>query len=179
MKPIKFVSFILFLALLPFKALAGAPSCTDVVHITSGDAYTASASDCIIRINVPFDHAAFEVNLPEDGDTFTIQNEAAYEGDQCDYDEVDQIYICYPRAIEVYSLDRIHHTVDSTGSVTDTGMYVQGESNYRSSDTFTWDDVSNWGANYDVWYPFLKRLSPEQGREKISRQHMRGIQFRE
>lgn len=134
-------------------AWAGAPNCTTVTDVTAGNSYTASAADCVIRVNRPFSFTSFEVNLPEDGGTFKVQNGASYAGDQCDYDDVDQIYICYPRAITTYSLDRVHNTVDTANSVTETGMYVQGGGEYRSSDTFTWDGSSNWGAAYDAWYP--------------------------
>lgn len=145
---------LLFLALLlSCPAFAGAPECTDVTEVTSGDTYTADPSDCIIRVNVPFSHDSFEVNLPEDGGTFTVQNGAEYSSDQCDYDDIDDIYICYPRSITTYSLDRFHNTVDGTGSATATGMYVRGDFQYRTSDTFTWDGSSNWGVAYDVWFP--------------------------
>jgi len=154
MKTVQLIT--LFLLSICSVAYAGAPDCTTVTDVTSGDSYTASASDCIIRVSVAPSHTAFVVNLPEDGDTFTVQNGAQpYSDDYCDYDDIDQIWICYPRAIEVYSLDR-NNTVDGSGSVTDAGMYIQGGGEYRSSDTFTWDGTSNWNTTYDVWYPFTK-----------------------
>lgn len=141
---------LLFLAQL---AWAGAPDCTDVTDVTSGNSYTAAASDCIIRVNLPFSYVSFEVNLPEDGGTFKVQNGAAYAGDQCDYNDIDEVWICYPRAITIYSLDRYHNDVDHADSVTENGMYIMGGGEYRTSDTFTWDGSSNWDTAYDVWYP--------------------------
>lgn len=183
--PIKILILALFLSILPLNALAGAPNCTDVTNVTTGDTYTASPSDCIIRVSRPFNSSTFEVNLPEDGDTFVVQNGAPYTDDECDNagPEEEPIYICYPRSITVYSLDRVHNTVDGSGSVTNGGNYLLGDP-YRSSDTYTWDSVSNWGASYDVWYPLtgsrlLESIRTYQRRQQISRQHVRSIQFRE
>lgn len=154
-----FFSLVFALFLVP-AAQAGAPNCTDVTYVTTGSSYTASPTDCVIRVVRPFSNSSFEVNLPENGDTFVVQNGAPYTDDQCDNagTEEEPVWICYPRSITVYSLDRVHNTVDGANSVTNAGMYLLGEG-YRSSDTFVWDAVSNWVMTYDIWYPLTNACS--------------------
>lgn len=147
-------SLIIFSLFFGLNAFAGSSTCIDVTNVTTGNTYTASDTDCIIRVNRPFSETDFQIFLPESGDTFTIQNGADPASDHCENygTELDPYWFCNPRALTVFSVDAINNTVDGQQSVTDAGYYLQGDV-HRNSYTFTYNSgTSNWDATYGTWY---------------------------
>lgn len=154
MKKWLFVLFLMLLVLIPSIAHAGSPTCTDVTNIST-QSYTADPSDCIIRVNNAFSSTDMVIYLPEDGGTFTVQNGASYDGDDCENygTDEDPFIVCEPQGILVLSLHSGYTVDGSEAGVEDAGQYLQG-SPHRSSDTFTFNgDTGNWDTTYDYWYP--------------------------
>ncbi len=135
------------------SAHAGAPNCTGVTDVTSGNSYYADPSDCIIRVNVPFSFTAFTVYLPDGQDAvFTVQNDADYESDHCeDYgdEEYGPFIVCQPRAIEITSTG-YSSTIDSENSKTQAGFYLEGYER-RQQAYLEWNGSSNWSFTESDW----------------------------
>lgn len=151
-----FVIFSICSTLFHNFAFAGSSSCTDVTELTSGDTYTASDSDCVINVNLPFNNASFVLTLPETGGTYTVYNGVSLASDHCeDYgdEESGPEIICQPRAITVRTehptvVDGHQtHFVFGSDDFTDAGYYLQ-DSPFRSLNTFTWDGNSNWDVSF-------------------------------